>query len=536
MTEQPRLIRTGRTMALATLTSRVTGFLRTLALVAALGLGSRLLDAYTVANMTPNTIYELVLGGALAGVMVPLLIRAAAEPAVDSDLHAQRLLSTIVYVLGATVVLTVAAAPWIVDLYAPVFSPEQRDLAILLTRYFLPQILLYGLGTGMAAILNARGDLSTPMWAPVANNIVVIATALGYILVGGGDELSALTPGQSLLLSLGTTAGVAVQTLVLAAALRRSGFPLRLRLDPRGIGLRRTARMAGWTLLYVIAAQAALTVGTRLASSGAGPGPVAVYQNAYTLFQLPYAVVAVSVITGVLPRMSAAAGGRDLARITADLSHGLRLTAVVLMPVAAALIVLGPQITTLLFAHGNASAGAARLTGSVLAAFGFALVPFAGYQIMLRVFFALHDTRTPALIHVGVAVVTIASSVALSRTLPAQDLLVGLAACYAAAYAIGFAAAGAVLRHRLGRIDGHRLLRSHARMLAASLAAGGTGALVAHALRHGGMAGGGWTGSLVTVLTVSVVGAGLYALVAHLLRVPELRTLVSALRPGAAAG
>ncbi|MEV4250624.1 murein biosynthesis integral membrane protein MurJ [Streptosporangium canum] len=474
------------------------------------------------------------LGGALAGVMVPMLIRTAAEPGVDSDLHAQRLLSTIVYVLGATVVLTVAAAPWIVDLYAPGFSPEQRDLAIILTRYFLPQILLYGLGAGMAAILNARGDLSTPMWAPVANNIVVIATALGYILLGGGGELSALTPGQSLLLSLGTTAGVAVQMLVLAAALRRSGFPLRLRLDPRGIGLRRTARMAGWTLLYVIAAQAVFTVGTRLAS-GAGPGPVAVYQNAYTLFQLPYAVIAVSVITGVLPRMSAAAGGRDLAGITADLSHGLRLTAVVLMPVAAALIVLGPQITTLLFAHGNASAGAARLTGSVLAAFGFALVPFAGYQIMLRVFFALQDTRTPALIHVGVAVVAIASSIALSQTLPAQDLLVGLAACYAAAHAVGFAAAGAVLRHRLGRIDGHRLLRSHARMLAASLAAGGTGALVAHALRHGGLAGAGWTGSLVTVLAVSAVGAGLYALVAHLLRLPELRTLVSALRPGAAA-
>ncbi|MEV4188416.1 murein biosynthesis integral membrane protein MurJ, partial [Streptosporangium canum] len=469
MTEQPRLIRTGRTMALATLTSRVTGFLRTLALAAALGLGTRLLDAYTVANMTPNTIYELVLGGALAGVMVPMLIRAAAEPGVDSDLHAQRLLSTIVYVLGATVVLTVAAAPWIVDLYAPGFSPEQRDLTILLTRYFLPQILLYGLGAGMAAILNARGELSTPMWAPVANNIVVIATALGYILLGGGGELSALTPGQSLLLSLGTTAGVAVQMLVLAAALRRSGFPLRLRLDPRGIGLRRTARMASWTLLYVIAAQAVFTVGTRLAS-GAGPGPVAVYQNAYTLFQLPYAVIAVSVITGVLPRMSAAAGGRDLAGIIADLSHGLRLTAVVLMPVAAALIVLGPQITTLLFAHGNASAGAARLTGSVLAAFGFALVPFAGYQIMLRVFFALQDTRTPALIHVAVAVVAITSSIALSRTLPAQDLLVGLAACYAAAHAVGFAAAGAVLRHRLGRIDGHRLLRSHARMLAASLA------------------------------------------------------------------
>lgn len=101
MVEQPRLIQTGRAMVTATLVSRVTGFVRTLALVAALGLGSRLLDAYTVANATPNTIYELVLGGALAGVVVPLLIRAAADEDVDEDLFAQRLLSLVVYGLTA---------------------------------------------------------------------------------------------------------------------------------------------------------------------------------------------------------------------------------------------------------------------------------------------------------------------------------------------------------------------------------------------------------------------------------------------------
>jgi putative peptidoglycan lipid II flippase len=403
MTEQPRLMQTGRAMVVATVVSRVTGFVRTLALVAALGLGTRLLDAYTAANVTPNTIYELVLGGALASVLVPLLIRTATDDSVDGDLFAQRLLSLVVYGLAVVVMVTIIAAPFIIDLYVPGFRPAQRHLAIVFTRFFMPQILFYGVSATLAAVLNARGRFVSPMWAPVANNLVVIATALVFLLIGGTGKLESLTQGQMLLLSIGTSAGVAAQMVVLALAGRRAGFRLRLRADPRGIGVRRIAAMAGWTLASVAAAQAVFIVVTRIASQ-AGSGAVSVYSNAYTLFQLPYAVIAVTVITGVLPRMSRAAADHDLAQVTADLSQSLRLTGVVLVPVAAVLIVLGPRLTTVLFDHGNASPAAAHLTGSVLAAYGLALVPFAGYQIMLRVFYALGETRTPALLSIGVRV------------------------------------------------------------------------------------------------------------------------------------
>lgn len=111
MAEQPRLIRIGRAMAVATLVSRLTGFARTLVLVAALGLGTRLLDAYTVANVTPNTIYELVFGGALGSVIVPLLVRTAADDSVDGDLFAQRLLSLVVYGLAVVVMITIVVTP-----------------------------------------------------------------------------------------------------------------------------------------------------------------------------------------------------------------------------------------------------------------------------------------------------------------------------------------------------------------------------------------------------------------------------------------
>jgi putative peptidoglycan lipid II flippase len=514
-------------MVVATVVSRVTGFARTLALVAALGLGTRLLDAYTAANVTPNTIYELVMGGALASVLVPLLIRTAADDSVDGDLFAQRLLSLVVYGLAVVVMVTIIAAPLIIDLYVPGFSPAQRRLAIVFTRFFMPQILFYGVSSTLAAVLNARSRFTSPMWAPVANNLLVIATALVFLLIGGTGRLESLTREQTLLLSIGTSAGVAAQMVVLALAGRRAGFRLRLRADPRGIGIRRIAAMAGWTLGSVSAAQVVLVVVTRIASH-AGSGAVSVYSNAYTLFQLPYAVIAVTLITGVLPRMSRAAAERDLTRVTADLSQSLRLAGVVLVPVAAALIVLGPRLTTLLFAHGNASPAAARLTGAVLAAYGVALVPFAGYQIMLRVFYALGDTRTPALLSVGVSAITVTTCLTATRLEPGPHLVIALAACSAVAYTAGLLLTAQVLRRRLGRVDGRRILSAHTRMLAAAALA--ALAAVAIVWTVGPAAGTSWTGSLITVSTATVAGGTLYALAARGLRITEFTTLTASLR------
>ncbi|MEV4259318.1 murein biosynthesis integral membrane protein MurJ, partial [Spirillospora sp. NPDC049652] len=476
------LLRTGRAMAVATAVSRITGFVRTLVLVAALGLGTRLLDAYTAANVTPNTIYELVMGGAVASVVVPLLVRQASRPGreEEADLFAQRLLSLVVYGLGAVVIVTVVAAPLIVDATVSGFAPPQRHLAVLFTRFFMPQILFYGVSATLAAVLNARGRLTAPMWAPVANNLVVTATGLAFVLVGGAGSVESLTTAQTLLLSIGTSAGVAAQMAVLAVAGRRAGFRPRLHADPRGIGVRRIAAMAGWTIASVAAAQAVFLVSTRLASH-AGEGMLAIYSNASTIFQLPYGVIAVTVITGVLPRMSRAAGRLDLEGVTTDLSHGLRLTGVALAPVAAALVVLGPALTTLMFAHGHTSPEAARLTGQTLAAYGPALVPFAGYQIMLRAFYALGDTRTPALISVGVSAVTVAAALVAAEFTGGARLLVALAACTAVAYTAGLFVTAVLLRRRLGRVDGHRLLDTHLRTLAAATAAGLVAAVVARA-------------------------------------------------------
>ncbi|WP_203919221.1 murein biosynthesis integral membrane protein MurJ [Rugosimonospora africana] len=511
-------------MAVATLASRMTGFVRVLVLTASLGLGGRLLDSYNVANAIPNAVFELIVGGAMASVVVPLLSRAAVTEHDRGVLYAQRLLALLAYVLGAIAALATLAAPYLVDLYTPGFTTPQRQLAVLFGRFFLPQILFYGMSAAAGAVLNMRDRFAAPMWAPVVNNLVVIAVGVTYVAIGGGSDLDALTGFQSLLLALGTTLGVAGQTAVVLWALRRSGFPLRPRWDPRGIGIRRIGRLGGWVLLAVAMAQVLATVATRLAST-AGPGAVSSYQTAYALFQMPYAVVALSVMTAVLPRLSQHAARREYRRVVEELSRALRMAAVIVAPLAAAMVVFGPQVATLLFAHGHSVPSAVAGLGAAVRAFGLLLLPFAGYMILLRGFYAMQDTRTPALLTASVGAVGVIGCLTAYWLVPRHDLVVGLAVAYAVAYTYGLAAAGLVLRARLGRIDGRRLVALHARLAVAVLVAACVAFGTAHVIA--GVVDGGWTGALAALTAGGAVGAAGYAAAAALLRLTELRQIAA---------
>ncbi|GAA2598098.1 hypothetical protein GCM10010399_31020 [Dactylosporangium fulvum] len=516
-------------MAIATLASRTAGFLRIVVLAAALGLGTRLLDSYNVANTLPNAVYELVFGGAMASIVVPLLTRAALTEPDGGVVYAQRLLSLMVYGLGAVTLVAMAGAPWLVDLYAPGFTAEQRNLAILLSRYFLPQILFYGVSATAGAVLNIRGRFAAPMWAPLCNSVVVIGVGLIYLAVGGSTGIAGLTPGQTTLLAIGTSAGVVAQMALVVWALARSGFPLRLRLDPRGIAIRRIGRLGGWVLLSVVAAQVLLTAATRAASLS-GPGAITAYQNAYAVFQVPFAVIALSVMTAMLPRLSRSAARRDHEHVIGDLSLAVRVAVAVMAPIAVAMVVLGQQIATLLFGHGHSAPATVSLLGLVVAVFGFALVPFTGYMILQRGFYALQDTRTPALITAGVSAIGVAGCVAAGWLLPSADIVVGVAVAYAAAYTAGLVATAVVLRRRLGRIDGHRLVRTHFHVLVAAAAGAACAALAVRALTP--LVTPGWTGSLLTLTVAAVAGFAGYVAAGRLLGLAELRQVVTTAMSG----
>jgi len=529
--EDTGLARSSSVMAAGTVVSRLTGFVRNLVLAAAIGTAV-LADTYNVANTVPNILYILLIGGVLNAVFVPQLVRAM-KAADRGEAYANRLLTVTGLILLAITVAAVVAAPLVVRAYAGNnWTETDLSVATAFARWCLPQIFFYGLFTMLGQVLNARGSFGPMMWAPVLNNVVVIATGLLFIALAT-EELAPATisSGQIQLLGIGTTLGVVVQAVVLLPALRSTGFRLRPRLDLRGSGLGRAGGLATWTLLFVLVNQAGYLVIVRLATTagkaaqavvdyGAGYTP---YTYAYLFFVLPHAIVTVSVVTALLPRMSAAAADGRLADVRDDVSTGLRLTAVALVPASLVFLALGREIATVLLVGTDPAS--ARYVGWVLTAFAVGLVPFSTHHLVLRGFYALEDTRTPFYINVCIVVVNVAAALAAYIVLPARWAVVGLAGAFSFAYAVGLVVSIRLLRRRIGGLDGQRVMRTYLRLALA----GGVAALVAWALCRLVVAavGDGAAAEFAGVLTGLGAGALVFGWVAVRLHVLEVRTLVA---------
>jgi putative peptidoglycan lipid II flippase len=376
----------------------------------------------------------------------------------------------------------------------------------------------------MGAILNTRGRFGPPMWAPVLNNLVVIATGLVFLaLVTSDGSAAALSTSGTVLLGVGTTLGVVVQTVALVPSLRAAGFRFRPRLDLRGSGLGRAARLARWTFLYVVANQLAYLVVVRLATGAFDATPersYASYVNAFVLWQLPHAVVAVSVITGLLPRMSRAAADGRTGDLRAQLNRGLRLTAALLVPAAALFVVLGRDVAVVVFARGNVSPEQARYIGLLLGVFALGLVPFSTYQLQLRAFYAMQDTRTPFLVNLCVNAALVVVDLALYAVLPAEHKVTGLAAGHAASFVVGLLVCSRVLSRRIDGLEGSVVVRTVVRCVVAVVPPALLALLLAGLAR--GAVGDGPLGSLVALAVGGAVLAGGYLLLTARMRVPEV--------------
>lgn len=532
------LMRSGALMALGTIASRITGFVRSAVIIIALGNGV-LGSIYNLSNTIPNILYDLLFGGILTSVIVPLIVQAKKRDAEYGRQYEQRFFTIALLGLAAITVLAVAAAPLIMRAYGgSELRGDDLRLAVLFAMFFLPQIFFYGVGAFAGAILNTRNSFAAPMWAPVLNNIVVIGVGVAFLLIqdGGKPNASNLSDTEFLLLAAGTTGGIVLQTIVLWPALRRTGFRWRPRLNFQKGELGQVGRAAAWSLLYVMLLQVGFLIITRLTNDAGflarqeGLGEAygyASYSTAYQFFQLPYAIVAVSVITALLPRMSghAAEGATDLVRD--DFSSGLRLSSVLVIPGAALMLALAPDIVNALFAHGNTTPEDAAVIGRIMQAFAVALVPFSIYQLMLRVFYAYRDTKTPALLAFATVGVNVGTAYLAYRTLPTEDIVVGIAGAFVVTNSVGVVLCGIILRRRLGRIDAGRIIASHVKMLAAA------GPLAAFALGcHVVLekwAGTGLLPSLAALVLGGLGGGILYVVTARVLRVPEVETTLSML-------
>jgi putative peptidoglycan lipid II flippase len=520
------MLRSSSTMAVGTIASRVTGLLKNSALLAAIG-GAVFADTYTVANTLPTIVYVLLIGGAINAVFIPQLVRHLDTDDDQGLAYAQRLFTAVVIVLAAITVVSVIAAPWLVQLYSSGWSQRDLEVSTAFARLLLPQIFFYGVFALMSQILNTRGRFGPPMFAPVLNNLVTIASAVAFIVVAGTTTTTrTVTNTEILILGVGTALGAVAQTLALWPPLRRCGVRLKLRTDLRGQGLGRAWSLARWAILLVAINQIGHLVITRLATgvnatSDADAG-VTVYSMAFVIFMLPQSVITVSLVTALLPTLSqqAAAGRFDVVR--ERIGWTLRTSGSLMVPAATAFIVLGVPIAVLLFKHGAFSLESARLLGLTLSAFAIGLPAFSAYYVLMRGFYALEDTRTPtlnALVLNGVNIVLAVAAVQWARPAAAIPAL-GLA--YAIAYWVGLLTLARSLRRRLQRLDGFVVVRTYVRVtLASVLAAIGmvAGSIAAQALVGRAVD---LTSSLVIVACGLAAGAGAYLVGVRLFRITEV--------------
>ena len=539
----PNLARSSRAMAFGTVASRGTGFLRTFVLLYVLG-AAGLSGAYNNSNTLPNTVYYLMLGGIFTAVVVPLLVRAAKEDPDRGEAYAERIFTIgVVSLLIVTVGATLLSAP-LVHLYAGgvtgrpgthtyAESVAQHHLMVLFAYFFIPQIFFYGMDSLLGAILNTRGRFGANMWTPVINNVVVIIVAgVFFLMVRRNTDPLTVSSGAVHLLAIGTTLGIVIQSIALFPVLRRAGFSMHLRWDLRGSEIREIGRMGGWMFGYVVTQWLGNLVVQRVANAASntalshnvGTNYYTVYSNAWQLFQLPYAIVGISVISALLPRMSSHASDRRYSLVRDDFSTGVRIASVIVVPAAIFLAVLGAPLCEFLFAHGATDTAQARYIGEVFGVFSLGLVPFMLTQLQLRVFYAFHENRTPAIIGMMMLIVGVIGALVALDALPYSQTVLGLAFAYDLVTLTGTVIAWPLLLRRVGSLDGWRITRSLVRMLLATVP-GLIFALVVIAVMGSFLHQGILYGFVVTV-----IGGGgallLYAVCCRLLGIEEFRTLM----------
>ncbi|MFJ1808963.1 MULTISPECIES: murein biosynthesis integral membrane protein MurJ [unclassified Streptomyces] len=532
------LLKSSAVMAAGTMVSRLTGFVRSALIVSALGVGL-LGDTFQVAYQLPTMIYILTVGGGLNSVFVPQLVRAMKEDEDGGEAYANRLLTLVMVALGLLTVGAIAAAPVLIRLLSDSVAsdPAANEVGITFVRYFLPSIFFMGVHVVMGQILNARGKFGAMMWTPVLNNIVIIVTLGMFIWVYGtaadsGMQVTTIPPEGERLLGIGVLLGLVVQALAMIPYLRETGFRPRLRFDWKGHGLGKAATLAKWTVLFVLANQAGALVVTQLSTSAGKDSPVdgtgfAAYANAQLIWGLPQAIITVSLMAALLPRISRSAAEGDGGAVRDDISQGLRTTAVAIVPIAFGFLALGIPMCTLIF--GSSGTSEATNMGFMLMAFGLGLIPYSVQYVVLRAFYAYEDTRTPFYNTVIVAAVNATASAVCYFVLPARWAVVGMAASYGLAYAIGVGVAWNRLRKRLGGdLDGSHVLRTYARLCIASVPAALISGAACYGIGHS--LGQGVLGSFAALLAGGALLFGIFFVAARRMRIEELNSLVGMVR------
>lgn len=520
-------------MAAGSVASRVLGVIRQSLIVVAIGQGITA-NTFTTANTLPNIIYMIIAGGVLNSVLVPQLVKAAKAPD-GGRAYTDRLMTV---GLGALLLVTVVStllAGWLVRLYAINLQGSALELATFFAVITLPQIFFYGLYGLLGQVLNARGQFAAFGWSPALANVVAISGLLAFMRLYQGH----LTPGEwtpaMVWWFAGTaTLSIAAQALILLIPLWRGGFRFTPRFDLRGVGLASTSRIAGWAFAALLVSQLSYLVVSQVLWHASGSDPagrrpgepfvagVTVWANALFVFMVPHALVALSVITAMYPRISAAVHARDNAALRRDYAQGLAFPAVLTIPAGAVLIILARPITSLLFTAKDPDELPA--TALALAILAIGIVPFGVDVLNQRYFYAMEKGR----LAMAEQIVLTASSVGIALvglwvepTSAIAVVAIGLVVSNVLAAAFGMWQ----LRRRIGDYGLRPVLIAWGRMVLAAAGAGylawGLVVVLTRALAARGR-----LGDAVTIVLAGTLFAVVYFLLARMLQIRELERLV----------
>jgi len=504
------------------LASRITGLVRVVAVAAALGT-TFLGNTYQTANLVSNIVFELLAAGLLSSVLVPTFVRLVdAGHGDEAEDVAGALLGLGLVVLGVVTIAGMVGRTWImrgltVAVSDPAVRSQEIQLGSFLLLLFLPQILLYAVGAVVTALLHGTRRFAAAAFAPVANNVAVVATMVVFWAIGGSEAHGtgglAISGSERLVLAVGTTAGVAAMTLVTVFGAWRAGFRLRPRWNPAHSGLRHLGRPGLWGIAYLALNQA--LVGITLVLANRIEGGVVAYQIAFTVFLLPFAIGAHPTLTAVYPRLVTEAAARHWREFAQRLSGATATIVFLVAPASALLVALGrPALSVVRF--GQLDATGTSLVARVLAAYAVGLLGYACFQLFTRASYAMGDMRSPALANAAMAVAGSALMLGAFAVASGDNRVVVLGLAYSAVMIGGAVALALIVRRQVG----HRCvdLGSLGRAVACGLAAGVAARLVADRFAGGGR--------LVEALSVAVasLGAGaVYVAGQWWLRAPELR-------------
>jgi putative peptidoglycan lipid II flippase len=437
------LARASSLMAAGTIVSRITGLIRNLLLVALLGT-ALLGDTYNVANTMPNILYNLLVGGALTAVFVPQIVKSLRDPDGGHAFISRLFTATVLFLLSLTLI-GIWLAPQIVNIYAPKFKglPE-FDVTVSFMRYCLPQIFFLGLFALLGQIANAKNKFGPMMWAPVLNNLIVIALFGWYLQNHDQLTVGNITTHDIYWLGAGTTFGYLAQAVILLPVVYRTGIKLSLKFDLHNAQLFNSVKLAGWSFLYalisqisylitiVIATSAAVKSANAGITTGVGYTP---YSNAYLILILPHSIITVSVMTALLPKLANLVIDRKLNEVTNELTNAIKVVGVFIVPAAMIFLTFGPLIARNLYF--GISADDADYVGYTLAGFAIGLIPVSINLILLRGLNAFENLKSQVFGNLIMNVISIVLSVLAAIYVEPKWVVVAMAIIFTVHYFIG---------------------------------------------------------------------------------------------------